>query len=381
MNKLTAIMIAAAMAAAGCGESHSDEPTPGPEKPTQVPRTVLVYMVAHNDLGSRGWDAADITEMRRAASTGSLGTGRLVVMHQSSEGKSVLKEITADGSIDTLKMYDTAEAAVSIARMRRVCDDVRELAPADAYGLVLWSHGTGWLDNGMTDNYDGPKRAFGLDGGKQMSVTSLAKALDGQGFDYVYFDCCHMASVEVAYELRHATPVIAGSVCELPNAGMPYDENLDMLMQGDAAGAAANTFRYYNALAGSGRTCTMSVIRTAALDDLAEATRRIYTTATPLPEGTMPQAFERNATCRLFDMEDYVERVATDAEALEAWKATLERCVVYAASTPSIFSTLKISRHCGLSTFVVKTANDMNDMNYYRLQWATDVAATMPWAQ
>lgn len=376
----TAIMMASALALASCGD-HNDEPAPGPEKPSKVPRTVLVYMVAHNDLGSRGWDAADITEMRTAASTGGLGRGRLVVMHQSSKGESVLKEITADGTVDTLKVYDTSEAAVSIARMRRVCEDVRELAPADAYGMVLWSHGTGWLDNGMPDSYNGPQRAFGLDGGKQMSVTSLAKALDGQGFDYVYFDCCHMASVEVAYELRHATPVIVGSTCELPNAGMPYDENIPMLMQGDAAGAAANTFRYYNEMAGSGRTCTMSVIRTAALDDLAEATRRVYATAAPLPAGSMPQAFERTGTCRLFDLEDYVERVATDADALAAWKDALGRSVTYAAATPAIFSTLKIARHCGLSTFVVKSAADMSDKNYYRLQWAADVAATLPWAQ
>lgn len=381
MNKLTAIMMAAAMATASCGDKHSDEPAPGPGKPSEATRTVLVYMVAHNDLGARGWDNADITEMRTAASTGSLGGGRLVVMHQSSEGNSMLKEITADGTVDTLKVYDTAEAAVSIARMRRVCDDVREYAPASAYGLVLWSHGTGWLDNGMADSYNAPKRAFGLDGGKQMSVTSLAKALDGQGFDYVYFDCCHMASVEVAYELRHATPVVVGSACELPNAGMPYDENLDMLMKGDAAGAAANTFRYYNEMAGSGRTCTMSVIRTDGLDRLAEATRRVFATAQPLPEGTMPQAFERTGTCRLFDFEDYVERIATDSDALTAWRSALEQSVAYAASTPTIFSTLKIARHCGLSTFVVQSPADMDNMNYYRLRWAGDVASALPWVQ
>ena len=193
-----------------------------------------------------------------------------------------------------------------------------------------------------------------------------------------------MSSTETAYELRTVTDIIVGSPTELITSGMPYDRNIEQLIDGSETaliGAARNTFDYYDSKTGMQRTCTMSVIRTAALDDLAEATRRVYATAAPLPAGSMPQAFERTGTCRLFDLEDYVERVATDADALAAWKDALGRSVTYAAATPAIFSTLKIARHCGLSTFVVKSAADMSDKNYYRLQWAADVAATLPWAQ
>ena len=50
-------MMASALALASCGD-HNDEPAPGPEKPSKVPRTVLVYMVAHNDLGGGALRAA-----------------------------------------------------------------------------------------------------------------------------------------------------------------------------------------------------------------------------------------------------------------------------------------------------------------------------------
>lgn len=379
----TAIMMASALALASCGD-HNDEPAPGPEKPSKVPRTVLVYMVAHNDLGSRGWDAADITEMRTAASTGGLGRGRLVVMHQSSKGESVLKEITADGTVDTLKVYDTSEAAVSIARMRRVCEDVRELAPADAYGMVLWSHGTGWLDNGMPDSYNGPQRAFGLDGGKQMSVTSLAKALDGQGFDYVYFDCCHMAGVEVAYELRHVTDRVVGSVTELPAAGMPYNLTLPYLMSGDVVMAAATTFSSYNNLYGVERTCTMSVIDTSRLDRLADAVGALYAMHPVLPDDYTPQEFiYRN--CIYFDLQHYLEGLGGTSpelrKPLAEATAALKDAVVYCAATPWIWqgyaSQVELKSHCGLSTNILKSPLDAAKYNYSQLEWYADVASRL----
>ena len=235
---------------ASCG-NKDDEPAPTP--PATAERTLLVYMVANNDLGQRGYDDADITEMRAAARSGGLGKGRLLLMHQSSKGRSVLKEINTKGNIDTLLIYDDAEPTVSIARMTRVFDDMKRLAPAETYGLVLWSHGSGWLEDGWADPDAGKKRAFGLDGTRSMNITSLAQALQGRGFDYVYFDCCHMASVEVAYELRNATDYIVGSVTELPNYGMPYDANIPLLLkrEPDLKGAAANTFNLYDEKTGS----------------------------------------------------------------------------------------------------------------------------------
>lgn len=380
----TLYCMALAALAAACG--HRDEPAPPPapepEPPAVAERTVLVYMVANNDLGQRGWDAADIAEMRTAAATGGLGQdGRLLVMHKSHEGKSVLKEINSRSAVDTLHVYaddTTPVSAVSIAGMQRAFDDMRRLAPAAHYGLVLWSHGTGWLQDGMPD--DGRRRAFGLDGSAMMNVSSLAQALDGQDFEYVYFDCCHMASVEVAYELRHATPLIAASATELPNAGMPYDENIPLLMQGLPAEAAANTFRYYDSMSGSSRTCTMSVIATDGLDALAEATRTLYASASALPQGVMPQAFERGV-CRHYDLDHYAELIAGSDEALARWREALRQVVLYADATPRIFNSLTIQRHCGLSTNVVRSADEMDLKGYAGLQWAADVASSLPWAR
>ncbi len=58
---------------AGCGDSEDPQPA---EK--TVHRTVLVYMVADNSLGSWGCDRSDIEEMVKAADAGGLnGSGAI----------------------------------------------------------------------------------------------------------------------------------------------------------------------------------------------------------------------------------------------------------------------------------------------------------------
>lgn len=380
LNLLPLYIIGAAMCliAAGCSDKK-DEPVP-PEPVRTVERTLLVYMVANNDLGDEGWDDADIAEMRTAAGTGAISSDRRVlIMHQAPTGKSVLKELKQGGDIDTLLIYDNSESPVTIARMTQVFDDMKELAPARSYGLVLWSHGTGWLQNGVKET--GPLRSYGYDRGRSMNVTSLATALEGRGFDFVYFDCCFMAGVEVAYEMRHATKKIVGSATELPKSGMPYDLSLGYLLRGDMESAAAATFGYYDSLQGSKRTCTISVVDTSVLDELASATRSIYSTANALPAGSRPQPYERSSTSRYYDLADFVRRISDSPEATEAWERILERAVTYKAATAAIFNSLSINTHCGLSTYTPVDAADMGTSGYDELQWTTGVASALPWLQ
>lgn len=358
--------------------SNHDEPDI-PDEPKTADRTVLVYIVANNNLGTRNYDIKDIKEMCEAARQGGIGNSRLLVMHQRPGAMSVLKEINRKGEIDTLAVYGTDVNAVSIEHMRRTFDDMRRLAPAHNYGIVLWSHAMGWLQDGWKDPDDGRLRTFGQDAERAMNVTALAEALDGQGFDYVYFDCCHMASVEVAYELRHSTDYIVASAAELPNNGMPYDINIPELTKAtpDLVKAAENTFRSYDDLTGENRSCTMTVIATAGLDKLAEATARVYDTAVENPNLNGLQYFD-SAANRFADLEHYVERIATDSEALEAWRKALGECVLYHEATPWMFSIISISRHCGLSTYPVTSVSGLTRFGYDGLEWARQVASHLP---
>ena len=103
----------------------------------------------------------------------------------------------------TLKTYDGGYSdglTLTPSRMKEVFSDVESLAKADSYALVLWSHGTRMGRDlrlpfrlascrGTGSSLPCPSR-FGDDGGTEMKITSLAQALEGRRFDFIYFDCC-----------------------------------------------------------------------------------------------------------------------------------------------------------------------------------------------
>lgn len=339
-----------------------------------VDRAVLVYMAADNSLGSAGNDVRDLDEMCRAAAAGDLGESRLIVYHASRNANPELVEITAEGQV-ALKSYDYSPSSVTIERMREVFADFKSVAKAGSYGLILWSHASGWIQNGVSEPASS-QLSFGDERGRYMNVTSLAVALDGEPFDYVWFDCCYMANIESLYQLRHAAPVIVASVTELPADGMPYDETLRYLTGGspDLYSAAEATFNHYNSLTGSRRTCTISVVNTPALDRLASATRAIYSSCQPPLTGYSPQPFMTSG-CYLFDFKDYVHAFNCSPDLKSEWDDAFGEAVGLSLSTPMLWNVVPLERCNGLSCYILESLDDSSFRGYSQLEWWSDVAS------
>ncbi len=382
LSRILPILAATALMAS-CSES--DAPATGA---SEGERTVLVYMVAANSLGVGGningeninpADEDDIAEMIRAAHALTDGR-RVLVMRSTYSVPPTLYELKAEG-LKPLRTYDETESVLLPEVMRGIIDDARELAPARHLGLVLWSHADGWLQGTEPDK--GPQRSFGVDRSRRMSLPDLREAIDGADLEYLYFDCCLMASVEVAYELRHTVPYIVASTSELPRPGMPYDITLPMLLDGAPAGitdAAASTYGYYrDHINPVYRTCTISVVSTDGLDDLAAATRAVYDSAPlahPLRRATNYNGIS-NSGYHL-DMGEYVLALADgrDAALASDFTAALDRTVVYKASTDKIWSQYPVYHDSGLSTYVFTRPDAFTVKGYDTLAWARDVVAT-----
>lgn len=357
-----------------------------PKPPDQSRMTVLVYQVANNNLGTSGYDQADIKEMVEGVRYGAFAPlgGRLLVFNAGPKGDAHLLDIVPEG-IDTLKSYSQEQLAVTSRRMLEVLADVEHFAPAHNYGLVLWSHGSGWLQDGIAEQPTITEKSFGSDRGRTMNISTLAAVLEqAMPLSFIYFDCCYMASVETAYELRNVTPYIVGSATELQLEGMPYDENLKYFY--DSAGprlvdAAATTFNYYDKFSGTSRTATMSVINTAGLDELADATAAIFAqTPVPVVDGFEPQRFMNKgvSSCTYFDFAHYVRSLTSDPALLARFNSALDKTIVYAAATPMLWNTVPLTYHCGLSTYILRTQDSTTEKNYNTLQWYADVASHLP---
>ena len=150
---LLTIVTAAILMTAVTACSGSDEPAPVPApepagKNEPVDRAVLLYLLADNSLGRGGFDRQNLADMIQACRDGAFGGNRLIFYHDDSKAeKPMLKEVTPLG-LKILKEYDAAPLSVAPERMEEVIGDFKRIAPADRYGLILWSHATGWLING-----------------------------------------------------------------------------------------------------------------------------------------------------------------------------------------------------------------------------------------
>lgn len=374
-----------------CG-GDDDEPTPAPEPPNPVSRTVLVYMVADNTLGS--WsqsDEQDIQEMLAGVKNGALNGGRLLVYHnrpKTASNPPQMLEITEQG-LKVLKNYpnDPSVYSVDPERITEVMADMKSIAPADEYGLVLWSHANGWL--GATSPNDDRYRAFGDDRGYHISVQTLAKTLADEYFEFVYFDCCLMGNIETIYELRHITPIMVASPTELSIDGMPYDRNVPLMFDSsltieDAMVAAAeNTFNYYETNEnGFDDGCQIAVYRTAELEALAEVTRPIYETVTVIdPRVSEIQRYNKPGDVGYtYDMDNLMEHFTRVdyPDLLDAWRTQWRKVVAYGAATRNGIGKLIIDRYCGLGSMVIDQPSDITWRGYNTLQWWHDVVSVAP---
>ncbi len=366
--------------------SKNDDPDPAAEPKC----TVLVYMIADNSLGSYSLnvDSDNLKQMQDAVAAGALNGGRLLVYYDPYEADAApqLLEITPKETV-TLKTYSEDVSSVDADFMRGVLDDAASIAPAPKNWLVLWSHGTGWIESSSSRSADtrAATTSFGQDlhpNRAEMKVTSLASALGKGKYDVVYFDCCFMGCVEVMYELRHAAKEIVASATELPIEGMPYNVNIPAMFADNATAqkVAENTLAYYKSDKASNNSCTIAVVKTDELEPLAEATRAIMRTGA-LPSYSyeaVPFYRWNGAKSYTYDFGDYINNLEVDNGGLvDAWNAAYKRAVTYYGSTPVSYG-LDMSKFTGIGTYIIRTKSDVSLLGYDNQSWYKDVVSVNP---
>ena len=388
-NPLTSLVAIMLLLLTSCGDDNEPQPETPPAK---VERTVLVYMVADNSLGTDfGSDDEDLREMLKGVKEGNHNGGRLLVYHNrpnTASNPPQLIEVTPSG-LKTVKNYkdDPKIYSVDPDRIREVMADMKSIAPAETYGLVLWSHADGWL--GPSDSNNDRYRSFGEDRHHYITVQTLARTLSDERFEFVYFDCCLMGNIETLYELRHLAPVMVASPTELSVDGMPYDRNMEMLFSPDVEKAmiqaAKNTYTYYlNNENGYEDGCQIAVYRTDRLDALASASRDIFSTVTAYPsyyDISKLQSFNNwRAPKSVYDMDNYMELLVADSrpDLLAAWRDRLSDVVAYSAYTTTGIGKLEIYRYCGLGSFAINDPDQISWRGYNTLQWWSDAVSVAP---
>lgn len=241
-------------------------------------RPLVVYMALDNDL--RGEFSSRLAALRAGWRPGM----ELWVYADTPEGASLGRmDSTPEGvALRTVERYGEENSA-SGATLERVLRTVWRLCPSDGYGLLFFSHATGWLPEG---GLQAPlvSRSIGLDQGSEMSLDAFVSAIpSGMPLDYVIFEACLMAGAEVALALAGHTDWVLASSAEVVEPGFRplYAENLALLTDGgrpveeQLAAFGQRYMAHVRTLSGTGCSATLSLIRTSSMPALAEAVRRV----------------------------------------------------------------------------------------------------------
>lgn len=350
------------------------------EEKTLPQRTVLIYMAGDNSLSS--FVEYNMKMIEEGCKNADLENGNIIAYIDERGATPGLYQFQKDKngivSRNLIKEYEEENSA-SPENLRSVITTVKEQFPSESMGIVLWSHGTAWLPS----NLDSYLRSFGQDGNNYMELDDLSYVLNDFHFDFILFDTCYMASVEVVYALRNCTDYIIGSATEILADGFPYNEITPMLLNADVTGIADSFYNHYDQMSGVSRSASVSVVKTSELDNLADACQNILSRQTEESLYNIDlyqvQALEYLTwnNHKLYDMEDYLSQIASNEEYTNL-KTAMDKAIIYKACTPENYfaqcGSIAIDKFSGLSIYAYqKNYPKLNDW-YDQLEWATYVS-------
>lgn len=365
---------------------HSDPVVP------ECDRTILVYLAVDNSLDA--YARKNISSMLQGMEQ---ANGRVVIYMDSRYGAPVLMTVKKQGKecvLDTLEKYEEEDSA-SPEVLRRVANRVRSLYPASSYGLILGSHGSGWvpvdvwfarsrsavrkaenapLTRSFGEDFNRGKELYGKGG---MEVSDLADALP-EGYHFILFDVCLMANAEMVYALRNKTDYIIASPAEVLVDGFPYQKVMPLLWGGEQQlREACQEFRnYYENYprGGSWQSGLVALIKTQHLDALAAQVKDILDGKKQEIAALSPSDVWRYPLIDytqdvFFDLGEFMHKMASESQYIQ-FKAVLDAAVCRFSTTRFNDIAVPVDKYSGLSVYIpLSKWNAVNSL-YFDLEWS-----------
>ena len=231
------------------------------------PKTVLLYMVANNNLSHDAENS--ISRLQNGYVPAE--EGNLLVYKHCAGMDPVLLHIKKgeEGTVvaDTAYRFPPRVSATKSA-LTQALNVTQALFPADSYGLILWSHGTGWIpplasSSSAAQEVSGsaPQRTFGLDGKVELEIRDLAQAIPYK-LSFMLMDACFMGGIETAYEVKDSVDYYIGSPAEILTESFPYHKIMQHIFKStpDYAAVCKEYYDYYNAKSGAERSATVALM-------------------------------------------------------------------------------------------------------------------------
>lgn len=318
------------------------------------------------------------------------------------------------------------------ATLKMAINYMLEHYPNREYGLIMWSHGGGWIPGDKWFEITKPHYKYSMSGsvsqsapassvsasglplitkndlqtryfayeqapnGKYntMELKDMVTAIPDHLFDFILFDACYMGCVEVAYALKDKARYFISSTTEIMGSGFPYRSVTGKLAKGYLMGACRDFYNYYNSFNDYCRLGEVSLVRTDELDSLANCFRKIVTGRPDAKRSDKSfkgiQDFDRfrygsEDRSVFFDLGAVARTYSKSETEYAEFCEQLDRCVLYAASTPELFiycpnlpnlfdkmDHIDVTEFSGLSVYIPFKDNDSFGLNdsYAQLEWS-----------
>lgn len=348
---------------------HDDDETP---KTGPANRTVLVYMMAENSLSKYAEEGgsldSDIQEMIQGASSIPDNDHLIVFLDDADASQKPriyeIKKATKkkEAQAELVREYTEEVCSTDPAVLEEVLNYVKRNYPAKGYGLVMWSHGSGWLPArqkkdsrsiGVDNEHNSKSPTQDFNTGIEMEISDLAEVIAGFGkLDFLYFDACYMQGIEVAYELRGVTDYVIGCPAETPALGARYDKIIPPMFApvADIKGIVNNNFNYYLSIYNTNTKndaenygCLMSAIKCSELDALAEMTAPIISNyasnqhlLTVNSNVQMYCAYASETIPEFYDFQGVIHAISTESEYTQ-WLSQFDKAVICRVHTNEWF--------------------------------------------
>ena len=367
------LFLLAALCLAGCHD---------PEREAKNRQVVLFYLAGNNSLsvdGEHDYEGLKNSWLPRMNDREQI----FLVYRHFMDQTPVLSRLCLDrkGNLveEIITEYPFETNSASAQTLSTVIADAEEAWPAANHGLILWSHASGFLHSGY---YIDPKErsrgaavmSFGEDHGSEIELGDLRNALSRFHYSFILFDCCLMANVEVAYELRNCCDYMAFSPTEILSDGFPYESVVQPLFSLSAEEAmkrvCQNYMDQYKAQSGAYQSATITLVKASELDGLARACKPVFQNhreqILTLDRSQIQPYFRFNKHW-YYDIDDFVGRVASEAEYRD-FVAALDRVVIYKDATEAFLS-IDITHYSGLSIYIPRPEYTVLNNYYKTLQW------------
>ncbi|MBR4755865.1 MAG: hypothetical protein IK076_02885 [Bacteroidales bacterium] len=320
---------------------------------------------------------------------------------------------------DTLKTYPSSTIASSPTTMRDVLSYIKAAFPAKSYGMVFSSHGSGWLPVGYYYSPSAFERQYGSSGGRKMSgnlatmdvpvgnmktddpyagmVRSLGEDAMSTGdvgmtvpefvgaipfhLDYLFFDMCFSGGMEIVYALRNKADYLGVSPAEVLADGIfDYTTLTDYLFKpggADLHGLFEYSFKRYDDRRGAQerdgeRSATVTLVRTAGLDNLASVVKDLvdtYSTALSRAPVNRIQGYFRMNRHYFYDLEDTFAKCGASEADLARLNQALNGCIVYKNATPSFLCEYDINTYSGFSIYLPCAGTSLLNSYFKNEEW------------